>query len=152
MRLILASMLLGSAVSAQAPADACAELRGDAANQPDPSLMDRNGIHGMWFSMPTSRLMLCEVRTLRLESRDRSLVDQELALWGQRVDNLHEQIGLMTQARTALETAIAAAERRARDAEAERDAWYRSPFLWFALGGVAAAALVALAVGVLGSL
>lgn len=132
--------------------DPCAELRASSAGAPEPTLLERAGVAGMWFAMPLARLQLCELRAYRLGRREARLVDDELHLWGERLELAHQQTQAAVEAREALAGVVEAAERRARDAEAERDAWYRAPALWFIAGGVAAGLLVALAVGVLAAI
>jgi len=94
--------------------------------------------------MPVARLVLCEVRELRIRRRELTLVDQELGLWARQATLLGEQVELAVQARDAFQGVVEAAEQRAQDAEAERNAWYRHPALWFAVGVVVTGAVVAI--------
>lgn len=142
-----AALVFVSVASAQEP---CQELR--AAPTQEPTALENRGVAGMWFPMATARLVLCEVQAFRLGRQEVRLVDAELQLWAQRVEIVREQLRAQTEARDALEGVVTAAERRASAAEAERDAWWRSPFLWFALGGIAAGALLVLAGGIVASL
>lgn len=118
----------------------------------DPIRMHRGEIPGMWFAMPTARLILCEVRELRIRRRELHLVDQELQLWEQQAENYRAQSELAVEAMDSFAGVLGAAELRALEAEARSDAWYRHPGLWFVLGAAAAAAIFAAAVGALGSI
>lgn len=73
-----------------------------------------------------SRLRLTDERDA-LHARALALADRDAELAGEQA----------AVASAALETAL----RRARDAEAERDAWWRSPILWLAVGVVLTIAL-----------
>lgn len=122
------------------------EAAGDAVR------MQIGEIPGIWFAMPTARLILCEVRELRIRRRELHLVDQELQLWEQQANNYRAQSELAVDARDSFAGVLDAAELRALEAEARSDAWYRHPGLWFVLGAAAAAAIFAAAVGALGSI
>lgn len=104
--------------------------------------MNRGDVRGMFFPMPTARLVLCEVRELRLRRRESGILSEEIRQWSARTDLLREQVRLAVEAKNELGQVVDAAERRAREAEADRDSWWRSPVLWFAVGAVVTVALV----------
>lgn len=140
-------------------APGCAALEAAVQDQPEPTRVTGPGqVAGMWFPMPTARLVLCEVEQLRALRQLRQVDAREIRLWERQVDFLGEQVTLAVQARDALEGVVSAFVRRARDAEAARneavaelDAWYRSPVLWVSVGVVVAVVLEVAAVLVLGS-
>jgi len=133
----LALVILATSLPARAQEDPCASLRPEAA-VPEPLRLEHGGVPGMWFPMPTARLMLCEVRELRLRRRGAELDARELGLWERRVELGQERLQLAVEARDELESVLEASERRARSAEEALNDWTRSPVLWFAVGVVAA--------------
>lgn len=126
-------------VASERTPSACLALEA-AVTEIEPVQLAQNGVPGMWFPMPTARLILCEVRELRVRRQELALADQELALWGRQTALYAEQTALAVEARTALLAMVQGAERRAT--QAERRGWFRHPVLWFVLGaavtGVAA--------------
>lgn len=158
---VLAASLLGvawalamgeSAALAQDGADPCADLRGAAQGAPEPSLLQNAGAQGMWFPMATARLVLCEVRELRLRREEVRILAETQDVWALRVRLLEEQVGLAVEARNELGDVVGAAERRARDAEERASAWYRHPGLWFALGVVGTVAIFAAGIAALNAI
>ena len=131
----LAVLALTGPASAQDVTDPCDELR-TATTDPEaePTRYELEGVRGMWFPMPIARLILCEVRELRLRRRAVVLTTSELRLWEARVTFTERQRDLAVEARDRLEAVVEAATRRAREAESEVGAWYRSPILWVVVG------------------
>ena len=118
----------------------------------EPTRVTHAGIAGMWFPMAIARLQLCEVLELRVRKAELAVVDQELTLWNHQATNFETQAALAVEARDAFAGVVGASERRASDAEARLDAWYRHPALWFTIGAVIVGALLAAAVAVLNTL
>lgn len=116
-------------------ADPCSELR-EAAQELDaqPTRYTLEGTAGLWFPSPIAALVLCEVRELRLRRRVVELDVRELRLWEQRVAFTERQRELAVEARDVFEVVVVASDRRAREAESELGAWYRSPILWVVVG------------------
>lgn len=114
----------------------CQELETAADGAPDPEQIEHDGIAGMFFPMVTSRLILCEVRELRLRRREAGVESRLIHAWRLQVDFTERQRDLAVQARDQLAEVIDVAERRAREAEDRAVAWYRSPFLWLSVGVV----------------
>lgn len=146
-------LLVTSAARAQdaettVPDDPCAELRTSAEGSPEPTRLERDGVPGLWFAMPTARLVLCEVRELRLRRRTADLDTRERGIFELRISSFEERLRLADTARTELESVLEAAARRAREAEAAANDWTRAPALWFAVG-LAVAIVLAVAGGVL---
>lgn len=110
-----------------------------------------NGLSGTWFHPEVARCILPRLEVLpdlmaytrMLETRSRA-ADQLMESLRRRGDLAVEEA---ERARAVLTEAV----RARRVAEEELDAWYRAPALWFALGGVAVVALVAVAVWALDS-
>ncbi len=136
--------LLWAAPTAAKDVAGCGALEEKALGQPKPLKIDHDGVTGMFFTMPTARLVLCEVKQLRLHRRDAVLVDRGLRLWEDRTTNLKESVALAVEARDHLGSVVAASDRRAREAEARLDHWTRSPTLWLTIGVVGAGLLVGL--------
>lgn len=131
----LALLAFTGPASAQDAPDACGELRTVTEDlEAEPTSHELEGVPGMWFPMPIARLMLCEVRELRLRRREVTLTTGEISLWEQRVEFTERQRDLAVEARDHLEGVVVAATRRAREAEESRDAWWRSPILWVVVG------------------
>lgn len=62
------------------------------------------------------------------------LLDEKLTLQTAQLADLRLAEGLAVQAKQAAMAALTAAVRGQREAEESRDAWYRSPTLWFGAG------------------
>lgn len=134
----LALVILVTSLPARAQEDPCASLRAEVPADLEPTRLEHGGVAGMWFPMPTARLVLCEVRELRLRRASSALDARELSLWEARVELGQERLQLAVDARDELESVLEASERRARSAEEALNDWTRSPVLWFAVGVVAA--------------
>jgi len=101
------------------------------------------GVTGVWFHPDVARCMLGRLTALPAYVRHVALLDQRLQLSDQRAAQLEEARVLADQIVERSETALTAAMRRAREAEEGRDAWHRSPYLWFVVGVLVAGVLVA---------
>lgn len=101
------------------------------------------GVAGVWFHGDVARCMLGRLTALPLYARRVGLLEDRLQVSDERTALLNEAIQLGDQQQAQFQIALEAAVRRAREAEEERDAWYRHPALWFVVGGVIVAALVA---------
>lgn len=98
-------------------------------------------LHGLSLLVPyihsiEARIRLTDERDV-LHARALALADRGAELAGEQAE----------VASAALEAAL----RRARDAEAERDAWWRSPILWLAVGVALTVVLEIAAVAALGA-
>ncbi len=123
------------APTSASPSDPCSELR--AATQEleaQPTRLALEEVAGLWFPSPIARLMLCEVRELRVRRREVRLDAREIRLWEREVGFADRQLELAVAARDTLEEVVDDSDRRAREAEAELGAWYRSPILWVIVG------------------
>jgi hypothetical protein len=105
--------------------------------------LTHEGAAGFWFHGDVARCMLGRLSALPLYVRHVELLDQRLRLTDERIAHLEEARQLADQIIERAEGALETAMRRARQAEEDRDAWYRSPYLWFAVGVIVAGALVA---------
>lgn len=109
-------------------------------------LITHQGEVGIWFQGAVARCMAQRLALLPQYARYTALLEQRLSIADER-HGLQERATALAreeaaEARGQLETAL----RRAREAEESRDAWYRSPTLWFVVGVVVtSAAAVALA-------
>lgn len=102
--------------------------------------MDYGGAPGVWLPLPEAReAVTCLVDRESLRRRV-SLLTESLSIADAQAETLRLAIE-QAEARTA------AALTQVGEVQAERDAWYRSPFLWASLGlilgaGVAIAAML----------
>lgn len=108
------------------------------------AVLEHEGEQGVWFQMDVARCMLGRLVQLPLYSGRVRLLEQRLELSSDRVEILTEAIEVGESIEERYEIALSAALERARDAERSRNAWYRSPGLWAAVGAILAGALVAL--------
>jgi hypothetical protein len=114
----------------------CDELRERSINEPDPIRIEYDGNHGMFFTMTTSRYMLCQIMSLEMLSRYVRLSDGVTTRLRNNIDLIQHQLDITIDAKNTLGDIVDDAEQRANTYEAKVNAWYRSPFLWFAVGVV----------------
>lgn len=116
-------------------------------------VMTRDGQRGVWFRLSAAdkiRKMKLELPELRLQIEKYELAEEERQ---SEVRELKMAIELQKSSLMALESTIEnhakearEAEERAKAAEDELDKWYRSPWLWGAVGiavGVGSTLLIA---------
>ncbi len=106
--------------------------------------LEHDGQAGMWFQMDTARCMLGRIAALPRYS-------QRLELQGERIrillstDNLQRrryEVSVESEQRAV--DALEAAVRGQRHAEKDLNAWHRSRILWFIVGAIVMAGVVAL--------
>lgn len=101
------------------------------------------GVEGVWFPLAEARAALA-IRVERDSLITRlSLTEESLTLAEEEIASLNASIATAAQALGEEATARQAAE-------AERDAWYRSPWLWLGVGlvvGVVGVVVAAAAIG-----
>jgi hypothetical protein len=110
------------------------------------AVLEHEGAMGIWFELEVARCMLGRLSALPLYAQRVSLLAQRLQLSDERHQLMQRQVELANQATEAAEGALEAAVRGRRQAEEERDAWYRHPLLWVVVGVVVTAGLEALAI------
>ena len=108
--------------------------------------LTHEGVDGFWFQGDVTRCLLRRYSTLLGFARRVELLEDRLALQGDRDVLTARQVALAVQEAEAATGALEAAVRRAREAEEARDAWYRAPLLWFAVGGVVVVVLEVVAI------
>lgn len=120
-----------------------------------PGLGDRlvnfthEGVEGFWLSTPDATCLLRELEMRALLVTRVRLFEERLEMTDRRHGRLLEATRLGSEVIVNLEQAITVATRRAVEAEANADAWWRSPFLWFIVGAVVSAAVaLGIALGV----
>lgn len=101
------------------------------------------GVEGLWLHGDVARCMLARYVLLVPFSRYVRLLEQRMQLVDERDALRLRQVGLAAQEAQLARDALEAAIRDAREARADRDAWFRHPALWAAVGVVLAGALVA---------
>lgn len=112
-------------------------------------VMEREGARGVWFALETAdelRKYKLEVPELRLQIRSYEQIARAREV---QVKTYLDVIALKDSAIKTAEDNMEAFTRQAREArEAEREAraelgaWYRSPALWFAVGGILVTGIV----------
>lgn len=107
--------------------------------------LDHAGATGVWFHADLARCMLGRLELLPAYARHVRLLEERIQLADERDTLRTREVALATAEADAARTALEAAVRRAREAEADRDAWYRHPGLWAAVGAV-----VVIVLGVIG--
>lgn len=147
MRLIGLALLLVTSLTGVARADTesdsdpCSESRTTAAGIVPRRLILEDGESGMFYPVPLDRLVLCEVRELRLRRIEVRGIDAEINALERQVEFTERQVVLAVEARDRLEGVVEAAEGRARDLEERLDHWTRSQLLGAAVGVLVAAAI-----------
>lgn len=105
-----------------------------------------DGAVGLWFHADVARCMLGRLQALPLYAERVSLFEERLVLTHERQELTHRQIQAAQESEARAVGVLETAERRAREAQEELDAWYRHPALWFVVGAVVTGAVVALGV------
>lgn len=150
LKLISHTLLLAFSWQALAPAARACDTAATATPESTCVVMEREGARGVWFALETAdelRKHKLEVSELRLQIRSY----EQMAL--AREVQVHTYLDVITLKDSAIKTAetnMGAFARQAREArEAERaardelHAWYRSPALWAAVGGILVTGIVA---------
>lgn len=149
--LVGSALLIADTATAQdTPAAECGDAGEHAA--PRRATLTHAGESGVWFRGDVVRCLLGDVEELRL-LRDRvGLMDERLTLRDDQLRLSREALALGRAAEERATGALEAAVRRARQAEEDRDAWWRSPVLWFTVGAVLTIGLEVAAVALLGAI
>jgi len=146
-RIILVALVL-VVILAACPSQAF----GEEASEPEPprrAVIAHEGAPGFWFRRDVALEMLADLRELPIRQRELALLNEQLELREGQVERLREMVGLEREAVERSLEAVEAAERRASEAEASRDVWWRNPALWVAVGVVVTVLLEVAAVAVL---
>ncbi len=104
---------------------------------------DRDGV---WIATPVLGCMVSDLAALPLVRQRVGLLESRLELRDDQVGNLRRAVAMGQQAETSLTEALEAAVSAGTLAESRAEAWWRHPGLWFTVGVVVSAGLVALAV------
>jgi hypothetical protein len=108
--------------------------------------VEHAGAVGLWFHAEVARCMLGRLQALPLYAERVSLFEERLTLTHERQELTQRQIQLAQEGEERAVGALENSERGRRQAEEDRDAWYRHPALWFVVGGVVVGAIFALGV------
>lgn len=114
----------------------CDDLEVLSSESFEPELIQHNERAGMFFSMDSSRYILCAVQELRSRRQEIELYERELSALALQIELSERQIELANQANNRLNNLASHALVRAREAEDRAMKWYRSPLLWFCVGFV----------------
>jgi hypothetical protein len=105
------------------------------------ALLEHDAEPGIWFHADVARCMAERLALLPAYARHVRLLEERVALSDERDALRAREVQLAADEAAAAREALEAAVRRAREAEADRDAWWRHPALWFAVGVVVTVAL-----------
>ena len=125
--------VLGRAASAQ---DAGPELCAPEITANRRAVLEHDGDAGIWFHVDVARCILGELAAAPEYRARVSLLEQRLELSVERDALQLRRVATAEEEAAAASGALESAERRAREAEESRDAWYRHPALWAAIGAV----------------
>ncbi|RLB42420.1 MAG: hypothetical protein DRH30_04820 [Deltaproteobacteria bacterium] len=103
-----------------------------------------DSVRARWFPADIIRCMTIRTTRLPLYAARVQVLDHRIVILSDRVVNLQRQADSAEEGEIVAVLAVDAAVRGQREAEESRDAWHRSRALWFALGAVVTAAIVAL--------
>lgn len=107
--------------------------------------LEHDGAAGLWLHEAVARCMLARYALLPAFARHVRLLEQRVRLSDERDALRAREVALAGREADVAREALEAALRRAREAEEVRDAWFRHPALWAAVGAALAGALVAVA-------
>lgn len=120
-----------------------------------PGLVDRlsdhelEGTEGFFVATSDMRCLLGSLELTPLLQQRVGLLEAQLEIADARHARMLEATELGTRTLVNYEAALESTTRRALEAEDSADAWYRSPFLWFGVGAIAAAVASVAVVSVL---
>jgi len=127
---------------------ACATARADVEHGEDPPVgatqvpMRREGIDGIWFRADVAQRVLRDLQTAKLTIDLQTLYERKIELLDEEIAASQRLLALAEQGEMRASDALDRAVFARLEVEKQRDAWHRSPALWFGVG----AALSALAV------
>lgn len=104
------------------------------------------GHEGIWFHLDVARCMLGRLTALPAYAQQVRLLEARLELGLDRERHIQRLRELAEEGERVAVDALEAAVRARREAEEARDAWYRHPAFWAALGAVLTVALEVVAV------
>lgn len=108
--------------------------------------LSHDGDQGFWFHGDVARCLLQRYSLVAPFAQRVELLEARLQLQSERDALQERRVALAVQEAETATGTLEAAVRRAREAEEARDAWYRSPALWFAVGVVATVVLEVVAI------
>jgi len=113
----------------------------EALEGPRRRATEQDGVVGFWFRRDVALHMICELRVAeQLRPRVR-LLERQLEIRDAQVERLRQMYDLAAEGEERALGVVDTAQRDARRAREELDAWYRHPILWtvvgIALGGFA---------------
>lgn len=107
--------------------------------------LEHEGVQGLWMPEEMSRSIQADIEELQ---RLRVVLERQSAkieMNRERIANMLEILELVRAEREFAVNALDEAIKGRREAEEARDAWYRSPELWSAVGAVVGVTLVLVA-------
>lgn len=114
------------------------------------AVLEHDAQPGLWFHLEIARCMLGRLAVLPELSLQVQLLEQRREASDVLRDSLERRGDLAVQEAETAREGLQAARRALNRAEEDRDAWWRSPILWFVVGAVVAVALVAVGAYALG--
>lgn len=120
--------------------------------------LEVEGVKGTWFPSELARKTLAQIEELRelrvtADAQDSLILNknERLSIKDQRILQVQEALVLAETGEARMVSVVTAAVRGQREAEEARDAWHRSPTLWFSAGAAMVIALELGALVILGS-
>lgn len=159
--LIIAAMLIGlidcsgceGLVHAQeAPLPAVGGTCASDTPEPRRARLTYGEAPGWWFHRDLAVCMIDRLEALPLYAERVRLLEQRLVLSDERAALQARQVALAEEGEQTAVDALEAAVRARRQAEEDRDAWFRHPAFWAVLGAVIVVVLEAVAVWAFGEL
>lgn len=114
----------------------CRNLEMDLTEDDTAVRVERDGVNGMFFPMRLARLILCESSELRLRRREAQLFVQQATLLASQLTMVDRQAELATQARDHAIEMFNESQDRLIEVQNAKRPWWRSPFLWTAIGAI----------------
>lgn len=100
---------------------------------------------GVWIATPVLRCMVADLAELPLVRQRIDLLESRLEMRDGQLENLRRAVEMGRLAEDSLIEALEAAVSAGTAAEGRAEAWWRHPGVWFTVGVVVSAGLVALA-------
>jgi hypothetical protein len=100
--------------------------------------MRREGAEGVWFRADVAERLLHDIQAARLAADLELLYERKIELLTAEIAAAQRLLALAEQGEMRASDALDRAVFSRQAAEQQRDAWHRSPALWFACGVVVA--------------
>lgn len=103
--------------------------------------LEHEGHPGYWFAEETATKMLKDLKELKLIREKLELIDTKLKLKDQQLELLREDVRITENISDQWQIAFKEQAKLTQMCEEEKNAWYKHPALWGAVGFVVGAGL-----------